>query len=306
MTYPASDVGTTNTDAGTDSPATARTDILDLMTKFNLLRNHISSFMQGVLNRGTAALVRADLGSTTVGDAVFVAASTAAARTALAAAASGANSDITSLSGLTTALSVVQGGTGNTTGNAPTATLATAATGIAAPVAGGGGIALAIGQTAYLDIAAATSVALGINTADNQVYELSMSLQGNGNVSNSVTTLNPNNTTYANFFSSVSQFANTGGTSFNGGFTSAFAITYRGDIRSSRSKISTKTVSKTIVTNSLQFSANINLEVTETVSAWQASASSNTLGDTTTAWTSLGTLTFPVAATGRILVTRLA
>lgn len=36
-------------------------------------------------------------------------------RTAMSAAASGANSDITSLSGLTTALSVAQGGTGNTT-----------------------------------------------------------------------------------------------------------------------------------------------------------------------------------------------
>jgi microcystin-dependent protein len=42
MTYPASDVNTTNMDAGTDFPATARTDLLDLSTKFNLLRNHLS------------------------------------------------------------------------------------------------------------------------------------------------------------------------------------------------------------------------------------------------------------------------
>lgn len=45
-----------------------------------------------------------------------------AGRAALVAAASGANSDILSLSGLTTALSVAQGGTGNTTGVAATAT----------------------------------------------------------------------------------------------------------------------------------------------------------------------------------------
>lgn len=52
MTWPASDVGTTNADAGSDSPATARTDLLDLMQKFNLLRNHVSALMQTVLNVG--------------------------------------------------------------------------------------------------------------------------------------------------------------------------------------------------------------------------------------------------------------
>lgn len=70
-------------------------------------------------------------------------ASTAAtARTSLGAAASGANSDITSLSGLTTPLSVAQGGTGqstytdgqlligNTTGNTLTKTTLTAGSGI--------------------------------------------------------------------------------------------------------------------------------------------------------------------------------
>jgi hypothetical protein len=52
MTWPASDVGTTNSDAGTDSPATARSDLLDLMQKFNQLRNHVTSLMQTVLNVG--------------------------------------------------------------------------------------------------------------------------------------------------------------------------------------------------------------------------------------------------------------
>lgn len=75
MTWPASDVVTTNLDAATDSPATARSDLLDLTTKFNLLRNHVTAFAQTLLNRASAALARADLG----------------------AAASGANTDITSL-----------------------------------------------------------------------------------------------------------------------------------------------------------------------------------------------------------------
>lgn len=77
MTWPSSDVVTTNADAGTDSPATFRTDVLDLLQKFNQIRAHVSTLGQTLLSRATAALMRADLG----------------------AAASGANTDITSLSG---------------------------------------------------------------------------------------------------------------------------------------------------------------------------------------------------------------
>lgn len=58
-----------------------------------------------IANGGTgatsASAARTALGSTTVGDAVFIAASAAAGRTALVAAASGANTDITSLSAVT-------------------------------------------------------------------------------------------------------------------------------------------------------------------------------------------------------------
>lgn len=52
MAWPASDVGTTNTDAGTDSPATARSNLLDLMQKFNLLRNHVIPVWQNILALG--------------------------------------------------------------------------------------------------------------------------------------------------------------------------------------------------------------------------------------------------------------
>ena len=70
----------------------------------------------GVAQGGTGAITAGgaliNLGGTTAGIAVFTAGTTAAARLAIAAAASGANSDITSLSGLTTPLTVAQGGTG--------------------------------------------------------------------------------------------------------------------------------------------------------------------------------------------------
>lgn len=49
MVWPVSDVNTGNADVGTDNPATFRADVLDLIQKFNQLRNHVSTNMQGVL-----------------------------------------------------------------------------------------------------------------------------------------------------------------------------------------------------------------------------------------------------------------
>jgi hypothetical protein len=79
MTWPTSDVATTNNDAGTDSPASWRTDSLDLAQKVNQIRNHVTAFIQGLLANADAA----------------------AARTTLGAAASGTNTDITSLGAVT-------------------------------------------------------------------------------------------------------------------------------------------------------------------------------------------------------------
>jgi hypothetical protein len=76
MTWPTVAVNTTNVDQTTDSPATARTDLLDALQKLNAMIAQVSVFMGGHLADANAA----------------------AARTTLGAAASGANSDITSLS----------------------------------------------------------------------------------------------------------------------------------------------------------------------------------------------------------------
>ena len=62
-----------------------------------------------------ASDARTNLGATSIGNALFIAVNDAAARNAITAAKSGANSDITSLTGLTTPLSVPQGGTGAAT-----------------------------------------------------------------------------------------------------------------------------------------------------------------------------------------------
>lgn len=62
MTWPASAINATNLDAGADSAATARADLLDAIQKVNQLIAHVSSFMQTMLTRSDAAGVRGDIG----------------------------------------------------------------------------------------------------------------------------------------------------------------------------------------------------------------------------------------------------
>lgn len=69
----------------------------------------------GGTGASTAGGALINLGGTSLGITVFTAATGAIARTAMTAAKSGANSDITSLTGLTTPLSVAQGGSGAAT-----------------------------------------------------------------------------------------------------------------------------------------------------------------------------------------------
>ncbi len=90
----------------------------------------------------TASAARLNLGITTFADPIVTATTGASVRSTIGAAATGANSDITSLTGLTTALSVAQGGTGqttytdgqlligNTTGNTLAKTVLTAGSGV--------------------------------------------------------------------------------------------------------------------------------------------------------------------------------
>lgn len=87
MVWPASDVDTTQMDAGTDTPP--RAEFLSWAQKFNQLRNHVSAYMQGLLSSADAAAARTALGATTTGSAVMTAADAAAARTAIAAAGTG-------------------------------------------------------------------------------------------------------------------------------------------------------------------------------------------------------------------------
>jgi hypothetical protein len=84
----------------------------------------------GGTGAANASGARINLGGTAVGIGVFTAANAGAARASMSAAASGANADITSLTGLTTPLSVAQGGTASTTAADARTALAVPGTGV--------------------------------------------------------------------------------------------------------------------------------------------------------------------------------
>ena len=113
--------------------------------------------LQGGTGANNEAGARANLGATGIGSSVFTAATTAAARSAIAAAGSGANSDITSLSGLTTPLSVAQGGTGANSA-------ATARSNLSAAESGSNSDITALTNAAGILIGAPTGGAQGAGT----------------------------------------------------------------------------------------------------------------------------------------------
>ena len=84
----------------------------------------------GGTGAANASGARINLGGTATGIGVFTAANAGAARASMSAAASGVNGDITELTGLTTALSIAQGGTGGTSASAARTALAVPGTGV--------------------------------------------------------------------------------------------------------------------------------------------------------------------------------
>jgi hypothetical protein len=141
---------------------------------------------QGGTGATTAGTALINLGGTSLGIGIFTAVNAAVARASIGAAASGANADITSLSGLTTPISVVQGGTGqttytngqlligNTTGNTLTKTTLTAGTGITV-TNGTGSITIAA-------TGPATFPPVGIAYSTGTAWSASYSTTGTGTV----------------------------------------------------------------------------------------------------------------------------
>ncbi|MBI3311899.1 MAG: hypothetical protein HYZ88_00005, partial [Candidatus Omnitrophica bacterium] len=131
------------------------------------------------------------------------AATAAAARSALGAAASGANSDITSLTGLTTALSVAQGGTASTTAAAARTALGAAASGANSDITS------LTGLTTALSVAQGGTGAVTL-TANGVLYGAGTSAMAATSAGSSNTVLH-GNTGSAPSFSAVSLTADVSG-----------------------------------------------------------------------------------------------
>ena len=67
MTWPTVAVDTTDIDAGTDNPATARADLKELIDKFNQVIAHVSAFVATALDDADSAAFRATIGAAQAG-----------------------------------------------------------------------------------------------------------------------------------------------------------------------------------------------------------------------------------------------
>lgn len=166
-------------------------------------------------------------------------------------------------------------------------------------------VTLAPGESVYIDISAVTTAPLHVACGDNQSFEIQMQLLGNTGGA-ALSALLPNNATFTNFFNWEQLFNQAGTPSANSGYSNGFVIA-GSDIRYSKSFISTKTTCKTVNSwATCVLSTSGGMATNFIVCSWQAAASSGLAGDITTLWTSLGTINFPIASSGRIIVRRIS
>lgn len=160
-------------------------------------------------------------------------------------------------------------------------------------------ITLQVGQSCYIDFSSATSIPLYVACANNQQYEIVYisnnytPASGTGNPQ-----LQPNNTTYSSAFTGATIYQS-GGTAaaLASGTNNAFYISVGQHTINAIIRVTTNTLYKNCI--SVYQSKN-------TTGNYQDGVYTNAWNDTTTAWTSLGTITQLYVDTGRIYVKRTA
>jgi hypothetical protein len=157
---------------------------------------------------------------------------------------------------------------------------------------------LQVGQEAYIAFNNATSVPLHIATSSGSYYEMHLiptNSWGMSGATSNLIYLNPNNTTYSNVFVDATLYRNASTSSSGYSTISAFRIGY------AFSSIVAYIINLTQYKNIKGF-----YDIYGTsVDGPTAIIFSDDWHDTTTAWTSLGTITFPQSSSGYILVRRL-
>jgi len=156
---------------------------------------------------------------------------------------------------------------------------------------------LQVGQIAYISFTDATQVPLHIATPNNSYYELHVIPSNTGGTSggtNDNVFLYPNNTTYSGAFYSAEIWRDASAMSSSYPQNSAFVI------GRAFSAITAW------ITNRTQYkNVRALLDYYGTSNTWPAlRAISSDWRDTTTEWTSLGTIVFPQSTSGEILVFR--
>ena len=158
---------------------------------------------------------------------------------------------------------------------------------------------LSVGQVAYISFTNATSVPLYIATQNGTYYEMAIVSSNSAGTSGGTAAgvfLNPNNTSYSNAFTYIEAYLTNSG-SFNTGYDTLSNFRIGAIITCVKAYIVNFTTNK-----------HINMVYNETgySSCPVLNIATCNWNDTTTSWTSLGTITFPQASSGFVLVRRLA
>jgi hypothetical protein len=152
---------------------------------------------------------------------------------------------------------------------------------------------LSVGQVAYISFTNTSSVPLHIATTNGTYYEMVVN-SSNSNGNNLQIWLNPNNTTYSNAFNYFDYWIYNGGVGHDIVSCSGF---YVGEsFMAGVVFISNFTTFKTTRVLQIESASSYPSVLRVGGSIWN---------DTTTSWTSLGTITFPQATSGYVLVRRL-
>ncbi len=149
-----------------------------------------------------------------------------------------------------------------------------------------------VGEVAYISFTNATSVPLYIATTNGTYYEMHV-VCSNTSGSNSSVYLNPNNTSYSNAFTYLEYWIGTNGSNSSNTTFSAFRIGWgAADIT-------------VFIANLTTFKSTRSTDIC-LAGAPIYHTDASLWNDTTTSWTSLGTITFAQAISGYVLVRRLA